>query len=88
MKVMGIAIAAVGYVLAIGGTFVLFGAMPPMHPQGVAPVGRGEDVQAQIRSEMDAISRYRTRSRWATAVILIGTTLQLVGTVVAGVAKS
>lgn len=82
MKILGIVIAVLGYVVAIGATFLLVGAAPPLHPWGTVPVSTGEEIGGLVAREEEAIRRYQKRSRTATIWILAGTSMQLIGTVV------
>jgi hypothetical protein len=71
----------VGFAIAIVGTAILFFAAPREFPQSVTHVGSGERVQARIESDVAAIARRQTRTRWGFGLLLLGTVLQLVGVI-------
>ena len=79
MTIVGLVAAGVGYLLAIVGAIgVARGAPEPQVP-GTVPVGIDKWVTT---TDAERFERWKRRSRWAQPSIIVGTTLQLVGTLI------
>ena len=86
----GVLVSAVGYVLAISGGYVLFVNTPPDVEPGTIPdmTGYGatpdECFKNYEAAQAEASASRTKKSRWGFLLLTVGSTLQLVGTLVAG----
>ncbi|MEX2154536.1 MAG: hypothetical protein WD825_14435 [Gemmatimonadaceae bacterium] len=83
MTILGLVAAAVGYVLAIAGAIAVTQGAPEPKLPGTVSVGVDKWVTT---TDAERFERWKRRSRWAQPVIILGTTLQLVGTLIMALA--
>jgi hypothetical protein len=79
----GIAVSAIGYVVAIGGAVAVAWGAPEPHAHGTVPVGA--DKWKDIAIEAAAIERWKKRARWGNVAVIGGSSLQLFGTLLAAI---
>jgi ABC-type Fe3+-siderophore transport system permease subunit len=83
MAALGLVIAVIGYLVVILASWLQFHGAPEPQLHGVARVGKDAWVTTE---EADHFERWKRRSRWAPAGILVGSSLQLIGTILMGIA--
>ncbi len=83
--IIGLVIAAGGYVATIAGTIMLLRGAPQPHAQGIAPVG--VDAWKGIAQEAERLEKWKKKAPWGHTAIVGGSSLQLLGTILMAVAS-
>ena len=81
---VGTLVAAIGYALAIYGGFVLYRNAAPEVGIGQVPVISGKDAQAFFANQKQEIHSRRIGNRTGFGFLTVGSTLQLIGTLISG----
>jgi hypothetical protein len=83
IAVIGLLTAALGYVVAIVGTWRHFRGAPEQHLSGLARIGTDAWVTSEEKERFD---KWKAATRWTQPAIIVGSSLQLLGTVLMGIA--
>lgn len=78
MTPFGLSIAVLGYVITIVGTWRLFHGAPEPQLPGLARIGTDAWVTTEEKQHFD---KWKASSRWAQPAIVVGSSFQLIGTV-------
>lgn len=79
---VGALISAAGYVLAIAGSWILFQNAPPEPTTGTIPRIKGSEAASYFAGQQQAAELRQGWNRRGFRIVMFGTTLQLIGTLV------
>jgi hypothetical protein len=82
MKIAGMIISTVGYLLAIYGGWLLYANTAPDHGWGTIPITN--DLIDFQQQEQDDVDQRSVASRRGFAFLTLGASLQLAGTLISG----